>query len=134
MKSSKRETGDIHEQDAANYLQSRGLKLLASNHSSRHGEIDLIMQDQETLVFIEVRYRRNRNFGGAAISVTPKKQRKIALTALHYLQKHKKTNTPCRFDVIAVTGEGTLEQHWICLLYTSPSPRDGLLSRMPSSA
>lgn len=120
MKSSKRETGDLHEQSAADYLQSCGLKLLASNHHSRHGEIDLIMQDQETLVFIEVRYRRNKNFGGAAISVTPTKQKKIALTALQYLQKHKKTNTPCRFDVIAVTGEGTLEQHWIKNAFDSP--------------
>ena len=120
MNSSKRETGDLHELSAADYLQSRGLKLLASNHHSRHGEIDLIMQDQDTLVFIEVRYRRNKNFGGAAISVTPAKQKKIALTALQYLQKHKKTNTPCRFDVIAVTGQGDLEKQWIKGAFDSP--------------
>ena len=120
MKSSKRETGDIHEQDAANYLHSRGLKLLASNHSSRHADIDLIMQERESFGFIEGRSRRHRNLDVAVIRGTPKQQRKIALTALHYLQKHKKTNTPCRFDVIAVTGEGTLEQHWIKNAFESP--------------
>lgn len=120
MPGSKRITGDLHERSAADFLQRQGLTLLESNHTSRHGEIDLIMQDQEVLVFVEVRYRRNNAFGGAAISVTPAKQRKIALTALAYLQRNGKTNAPCRFDIIAVTGQQVVESQWIKAAFDSP--------------
>lgn len=120
MPGSKRITGDLHERSAADFLQQQGLTLLESNHHSRHGEIDLIMQDQETLVFVEVRYRRNKNFGGAAISVTPAKQRKIALTALAYLQRSRKTDAICRFDIIAINGQEILESQWIKSAFDSP--------------
>lgn len=120
MADNKRSTGDLHEQQAVAYLTAKGLLLLDSNHSSRHGEIDLIMMDQDTLVFIEVRYRRNKSFGGAALSVTPAKQRKIALTALQYIQQKGKTHLPCRFDVIAVTGEKSTETEWIKNAFDSP--------------
>jgi putative endonuclease len=59
---------------AAQYLQQRGLKLVTQNYRGRFGEIDLIMQDGASLVFIEVRLRRNANFGGAAASIDPPKQ------------------------------------------------------------
>ncbi|OED40669.1 YraN family protein [Chromatiales bacterium (ex Bugula neritina AB1)] len=100
-----RDQGSLHESLACLYLQEQGLTLLTSNHHSRFGEIDLIMKDGETIVFVEVRYRRNASFGGAALSITPAKQRKITLTALHYLQQKRKNNEPCRFDVFAVTGQ-----------------------------
>lgn len=120
MTDSRRITGDLHERSAAEFLQQQGLTLLESNHHSRHGEIDLIMQDQDTIVFVEVRYRRNKNFGGAAVSVTPAKQRKIALTALAYLQRSRKTDFTCRFDVIAVTGQKVVESQWIKSAFDSP--------------
>lgn len=120
MSGSKRITGDLHERSAADFLQKQGLKLLDTNLSSRHGEIDLIMQDKNTLVFVEVRYRRNKNFGGAAISVTAAKQRKIALTALTYLQRSGKTEMPCRFDVIAINGQEILDSQWIKNAFESP--------------
>jgi len=75
------------------------------------------MQDGDTLVFIEVRYRSSNSFGGAVASVTPSKQRKIAITALHYLQSQKQNNAPCRFDVIAVTGN---ECTWLKGAFDSP--------------
>lgn len=113
----KRATGDKHEAIALKYLQSQGLALVDSNYHSRHGEIDLIMRDNETLVFVEVRYRKTNNYGGAVLSITPAKQRKIALTALQYLQKHKKTESPCRFDAVAIS---EVETQWIKAAFDSP--------------
>jgi len=95
--------GNAQESEAARYLASQGLKLLCRNFSSRHGEIDLIMRDSNTLVFVEVRYRRSEHFGGALNSVTPTKQKKIRLTAALYLQAHPKLQCSCRFDVIGLT-------------------------------
>jgi len=65
------------EKQALYYLTSQGLTLLCQNYYCRFGEIDLIMQDQETIVFIEVRYRKNNDFGGALASITQSKQNKI---------------------------------------------------------
>lgn len=101
------------EQVAQEYLSDRGLKLVEQNYRCRRGEIDLIMQHGDTLVFVEVRYRKNNDFGGAMESVTAKKQQKIHTTALHYMQGYN-SNTPARFDVVAITGSGRNAQlEWI---------------------
>jgi putative endonuclease len=84
---------------AAQYLQQKGLKLVAQNYRSRFGEIDLIMQDGATLVFIEVRLRRNAGFGGAAASIDAHKQQRIIRTAQQYLASLART-PPCRFDAV----------------------------------
>lgn len=105
--------GQQAEQQACEYLQLQGLTLIERNYSCRLGEIDLIMQHNKSLVFIEVRYRKNRLFGGAIESITAKKQDKLQKSALHYIQRHK-TRQSTRFDVIAITGQGpqqTLE--WV---------------------
>jgi len=109
------ELGQRAEQVAADYLERRGLKLLARNYRCRSGEIDLIMQQDAYLVFVEVRYRRHRGYGGAAASVDQRKQHKLLLTAQHYLQQHHALNHRCRFDVVAVTPDGgdTLRCDWI---------------------
>ncbi|MDH5485222.1 MAG: YraN family protein [Gammaproteobacteria bacterium] len=105
--------GQLAEQLACNYLQHQGLTLLDKNYHCRQGEIDLIMQDKTTLVFVEVRFRKNNLFGGASASVTQKKQHKLHTTALDYLQKHGK-NSNARFDVIAITGDIKVEHiEWI---------------------
>lgn len=84
----------------------------AKNYRCKTGEIDLIMQQGETLVFIEVRLRSHRQFANAAESVTFAKQRKIIKTAQFYLQQHQLTDKiNCRFDVIAF-GEDTVPE-WI---------------------
>ena len=114
---SRRAEGGAHESQAADYLCSRGLKLIESNYHSRMGEIDLIMLDGQSLVFVEVRYRKSARFGGAASSITPAKQRKIALTALHYLQSRKKTNEVCRFDAVTISPSGL---EWIRDAFDSP--------------
>jgi putative endonuclease len=111
--SNKAEKGKQAEQFACDYLSQQGLLLLDKNYHCRLGEIDLIMQHDSTLVFIEVRYRKNNHYGGAKESITAKKQQKIQSTALHYMQKHQK-NTNARFDVIAITGQGEEQQfEWI---------------------
>lgn len=94
------------EQLACDYLQANGLQLIQRNFFSRYGEIDLIMRDGDTVVFIEVRYRKNRNFGGAAASVTPAKQQRIIKTALNY-QQYNEGYDAMRFDVIAIEGDSS---------------------------
>ena len=89
---------------AQRHLERKGLRLLQSNYRCRSGEIDLIMQDGETLVFVEVRYRKHTGFGTACESVTGSKQRKLLACASHYLQRMGAA-TPCRFDVVGITGE-----------------------------
>lgn len=105
-------TGSQAEQRAAAFLQQQGLVMRAKNYRCKTGEIDLIMQQGETLVFIEVRLRSHRQFANAAESVTFAKQRKIIKTAQFYLQQHQLTDKiNCRFDVIAF-GEDTVPE-WI---------------------
>ncbi len=101
------EAGRRAEQDACRYLQQQGLRLVERNYACNCGEIDLIMQDRDTLVFVEVRYRKNPRFGSAAESVDWRKQDKLSATAAHYLQTHPKAaRQACRFDVIALSGQG----------------------------
>jgi putative endonuclease len=87
------------EQWAAEYLRRQGMKPVAENYRGRFGEIDLIMQDGQTLVFVEVRLRRNANFGGAAASIDARKQHRIIRTAQQYLAGLANI-PPCRFDVV----------------------------------
>ncbi len=95
--------GEQAEQVALSYLQQQGLQLITRNYRCRRGEIDLIMQHRESIVFIEVRYRRNLHFGGAGASVNRRKQDKLIMSALHYLQKNRQAaKQPARFDVIAI--------------------------------
>ncbi len=84
------------------YLLQQGLKFVEKNFNCRLGEIDLIMHDKEMLVFIEVRFRKNTAFGGAAASITPTKQKKIRHTAELYLQQNTKYKN-ARFDVVAMS-------------------------------
>ena len=93
--------GKAGEQQALFYLREQGLTLVESNFCRPFGEIDLIMQDRLTLVFIEVRSRAPGRFGGAVASVTAKKQRRLILAAQAYLQRYKVLPV-CRFDVVAI--------------------------------
>ncbi|HEY0269216.1 MAG TPA: YraN family protein, partial [Methyloradius sp.] len=93
--------GNQAEKIAADYLLQQGLKLLETNYRCRFGEIDLVMRDNKTLVFVEVRLRSNSMFGGAAYSINASKQKKLIITAEHYLQQHNAAaKMACRFDAI----------------------------------
>lgn len=95
--------GAIAEARAADYLTARGLSVIARNYRCRGGEIDLVCRDGASLVFVEVRLRTSRHFGGAAASITPAKQRRITLAANHYLAG--KPLPACRFDAVLFDGE-----------------------------
>ena len=100
--------GEQAEYEARRYLEAQGLHYVEKNYHSRHGEIDLIMQDGETLVFVEVRLRKNTQFGGPLASVTASKQKKIINTAQLYMSSKGLLNsTPMRFDVIGISSETT---------------------------
>jgi len=107
--SKKRIQGDKAEALACSYLQKHSLILLEKNFATRAGEVDLIMRDKndtETLIFVEVRYRKNQDFGGAAASVTSKKQQRIIKAALAYQQQNAPQSS-MRFDVVAVEGDNS---------------------------
>ncbi|MCA1924869.1 MAG: YraN family protein [Thiobacillus sp.] len=93
--------GQTAEARAESWLCKQGLIPVARNWRCRFGEIDLIMRDGETLVFVEVRLRNRRDFGDGAASVTPAKQKKLAAAARVYLATLK-TLPACRFDVVAM--------------------------------
>jgi putative endonuclease len=91
------------EEQAAQFLAAHGLKILKRNHRCRGGEIDLVCRDGATLVFVEVRLRTGRAFGGAAASITPAKQHRLVQAANHYLAG--KPLPACRFDAVLLDGE-----------------------------
>lgn len=95
--------GAAAETRAAAWLDARGLRILERNFRVRGGEIDLIARQGETVVFVEVRSRQRSDFGGAAASITPAKQRRIVLAAHHWLARHGEQ--PCRFDCVLFDGE-----------------------------
>ncbi len=96
--------GKLTESLACKHLQSQGLVLKECNYRCKLGEIDLIMQDGNTLVFVEVRYRKSHHYGSAAESVNARKQGKLLLCAKHYLSAKKNHHQACRFDVISLNG------------------------------
>jgi putative endonuclease len=106
--------GDEAEALACEYLSGQGLNLLARNYRCRGGEIDLVMQHDDSLVFIEVRYRRNTGHGRASETVTASKQRRLIHCARVYMQRHHTWNVPARFDVVSIEGpRGELQIDWI---------------------
>ncbi|MDV3237395.1 MAG: YraN family protein [Gammaproteobacteria bacterium] len=95
--------GQRAEDAACAYLLARGLRLIARNFRCRRGEIDLIMQDTDNLVFVEVRYRRQSRYGSGLESVDRRKQERIVRCAMHYLQRHPQAaRSAARFDVVAL--------------------------------
>jgi len=99
---------------AKDYLISKGLKFVINNYHSRFGELDLIMRDQDVLVFVEVRYRKKNDYGDGVATVTQSKQNKIKKTATCYLQEQNLYDkVKCRFDVIGVSGDCVYKFNWI---------------------
>jgi putative endonuclease len=84
---------------AAQFLERQGLTLLERNFRTRRGEIDLVMREGEVIVFVEVRLRTNSRYGGAAASITARKQARLVAAALVYLARLGR-EPPCRFDAV----------------------------------
>lgn len=89
---------------ARGFLESRGLTFRAANAATPRGEVDLVMDDGDTLVFVEVRERSSAAYGTPAETVTSAKQRRIAQAALAYAKENGLTRRPLRFDIVAVHG------------------------------
>jgi putative endonuclease len=99
-------SGAAAEQLACEYLFDQGLTLVGRNFRTRRGEIDLIMQDNKVLVFIEVRFRKSIRFGSAEESITRQKCARLTAAALAYMQyQHVGENTVVRFDAVAISPE-----------------------------
>jgi putative endonuclease len=109
---SRRARGDAAEKLAEQFLRKQGLKLVDRNFRVRKGEIDLIMTDADTLVFVEVRMRTHAGFGGGAASIGPAKQRRLIAAAHHYLGTLKPT-PPCRFDAVLLNQLDESRIEWI---------------------
>lgn len=110
-----KQTGDSAERIAEMYLIGHGLTLVTRNYRCRFGEIDLIMQQRDTLVFVEVRLRRTRkgnDFGGPAASITITKQARIIAAANYYLAGLKQL-PPCRFDALLLNGLDAKDVEWL---------------------
>ena len=102
--------GQQYEDLALDYLRKQGLELIARNYKCKWGELDLLMLEQDTLVIVEVRYRKNARYGSAVESVTANKQARIVAATKHYIMSNK-INQPMRFDVLAITGD--IQPDWI---------------------
>ncbi len=96
------EQGKWAEAHACRALSRQGYAILERRYRTRFGEIDIIARDRGVLVFIEVKSRRTQTCGWPASSVTAHKQQRLLHLAAQYLQHHRLTNTPCRFDVMSV--------------------------------
>jgi putative endonuclease len=110
-RSPRQRQGDLYEARALEYLQGAGCVLLERQLCCPAGELDLVVRDGSTLVFVEVRQRASNAYGGASASVTPAKQRRIRLAARYFfsrlVQQHFKGATPyCRFDLLAFEPPG----------------------------
>jgi len=108
--------GERAEQQACQFLKAQGLKLIEKNWHYYTGEIDLIMQDDDDIVFVEVRYRTNINYGKPIETISQSKRKKIIKTALCYLQRKKWLNRSCRFDVVSIYQE---KLEWIKHAFTA---------------
>lgn len=103
---STRSRGAQVEAAAREHLVRAGLAPVAANANYRFGELDLVMREGDTLVFVEVRYRADDRFGGGAQSVTASKRRKLVHAASAFLMAHPRwRDAPCRFDVVEATGD-----------------------------
>jgi putative endonuclease len=94
--------GKMGEDLACKELERRGYAILARRYRSRFGEIDIVANHQETIVFVEVKARDGDDFGGGAAAVTPWKQRRIAQMAVDYLSRNNLHDCDCRFDVVTI--------------------------------
>lgn len=102
----KREIGSVYEKKAVEHLIRNGYKVIHQNFRSRIGEIDIIAKDEDYLVFIEVKYRKNANIGFPSESINKNKILRISKTAQYYMQKNRLSeDIKCRFDLVIILGD-----------------------------
>lgn len=109
------EKGAYFERVAERHLSNFGLTLIERNFRCKFGEIDLIMREKETFVFIEVKYRQTEQYGGAVNSLSPTKMQRLRRTIAHYCQQHRISDSPLRIDFVAINGDEHCQ--WIKNVY-----------------
>jgi len=99
--------GQLTELLAQEFLTGQGLTFVERNYHCRQGEVDIIMLEGDTYVFIEVKYRKSNTYGGAIAAISASKQKKIKHCVTFYLHQVglNEYNTPCRIDVITLEGD-----------------------------
>jgi putative endonuclease len=112
VRTPKQRAGAAAEDAAARHLTTAGCRVLARNARYREGELDIVAEQRDVVVFVEVRMRAAGRFGGASASVDRFKQKRLVRAAQRWLLEHYGERWPaCRFDVVALDGDGTIE--WI---------------------
>jgi len=101
-KNARATTGRLGEAWAIDYLVRQGYEIIETNYRRPFGEVDIIAREQGALVFIEVKTRRSRRFGGPSEAVDGRKQRQLSRIAQHYLAQHRLGDSAARFDVVGV--------------------------------
>lgn len=109
MKNTK-ELGKTGEDRAVNFLRQKGFSIIKTNYRTPDGEIDIIAQDGDILVFVEVKLRRSLSFGGPEAAVNPEKQKKIRRIARQFISHYQLFDRDCRFDIVALLYEGKAVQ------------------------
>lgn len=115
--STRKARGEAAERAARRHLERNGLRCIETNYRCRWGEIDLVMRDRDTLVFVEVRYRNTERFGGATASVDSAKRRRLCRAAADYLKRLRGRQPAVRFDVVALGPGDRVE--WIDAAFDS---------------
>ena len=123
MFSLNRDIGKKYEAHAAKFLRNHGYRIVAKNFQWRGGEIDLVVINNSVIVFVEVKYRSNEDYGQAVETVTLEKQRKLIRTAHYFLQQHNEFSLmDARFDIIGMTptsDDRGIEVDWIKGAFTT---------------
>jgi putative endonuclease len=112
MRAARTVAGEKAEALAADFLAARGITILERNFRRRCGELDLVAQDGDTLVFVEVRLRTRSDFGGAAASITARKRARMTAAAGLYLARLRRT-PPCRFDAVLLDAIDSARIEWL---------------------
>ena len=102
MSTSRKRTGDVGEKIAAKYLADHGYTILDTNYRCQYGEVDIIAEHKDCLVFVEVRTKKSLTYGTPEESITQSKKEKLILTAQTYIQEHDDIPDNWRIDVVAI--------------------------------
>jgi len=114
MPTAKTEFGMVGEERACQWARERGWDILGRNYRTRRGEVDVIAKDGACYVFLEVKTRRSRTFGGGAEAVDFRKRQRVTTAAAQWLAQNRLLEAPIRFDVLAWQVEGSAWQaEWI---------------------
>jgi len=104
--------GKEGEKAAVKFLKKRGYRIIEKNYRNKSGEIDIVAEQDQVLVFVEVKSRTDGEYGEPLEAVTPHKQRKIGQVAKGFMIQHRIQNRDCRFDVVGIKGDPNQSKTW----------------------